>query len=27
MSAGCAGLDTNLRRYAARQVQTLSISK
>jgi hypothetical protein len=27
MSAGKAGLDTNLRRYAAMQVQTLLISK
>jgi len=27
MSAGNAGLDTNLRRYAAVQVQTFSISK
>jgi len=27
MSPGCAGLDTNLRRYAAVQVQTLLISK
>jgi len=27
MSAGYAGLDTNPRRYAAQQVQTVSISK
>jgi len=27
MSAGYAGLDTNLRRFAALQVQTFSISK
>jgi len=27
MSAGRADLDTNLRRYAVRQVQTVSISK